>query len=252
MSRCQSVFKIHPAAAAYVKKKGIRQNAERHKENEFLLKMDFADFFPSIRGGDLRRYMTKETPGLLDEEDVERAVRLLFFGQGPDMELRLSIGAPTSPWLSNVLMYDFDESVSRVCGDSEVAYTRYADDVTFSSNEPNALRVVEKELREMVANLPSPRLKFNPKKSIMLSRKSQRRVTGLVLSNDGKVSLGRARKRYLRAAVHHLIIGMLSKEEVVQLRGWLAFARDVEPAFVQRLSGRYGSAMNVVLSKMRG
>jgi hypothetical protein len=149
-------------------------------------------------------------------------------------------------------MYNFDELASRVCGGREVVYTRYADDVTFSSNEPNTLRAVEKELREIVANLSSPRLRFNPKKTIMLSRKSQRRVTGLVLSNDGKVSLGRARKRYLRAAVHHLILGRLSSEEVVQLRGWLAFARDVEPAFVQRLSSRYGPEMDAVLSQVPG
>jgi hypothetical protein len=41
-------------------------------------------------------------------------VRLLFFLQNPGMELRLSIGAPTSPWLSNVLMYRFDEAVSEI------------------------------------------------------------------------------------------------------------------------------------------
>lgn len=168
------------------------------------------------------------------------------------MELRLSIGAPTSPWLSNVLMYSFDTAVSGLCRGGEVAYTRYADDVTFSSNDPNALRDVEKQLREIVANLRSPRLRFNPKKTIMLSRKSQGRVTGLVLSNDGKVSLGRARKRYLRAAVHHLILGKLSNEEAVQLRGWLAFARDVEPEFVRRLSSRYSPEMNVAFSKVVG
>jgi len=82
-----------------------------------------------------------------------------------------------------------------------VAYTRYADDVTFSSNQPNLLRAFEKELRTIVADLESPRLRFKPRKTIMLSRKSERRVTGLVLSNEGKVSLGRARKRHLRSAV---------------------------------------------------
>jgi retron-type reverse transcriptase len=245
MSQCQRMLKVHPAAAAYVRKRGIRQNAEHHCKNEFLLKMDFLDFFPSIRAGDFRRYIAKEAPWILDEEDIERVVRLLFFSEGRDMELRLSIGAPTSPWLSNVLMYEFDEAVSGICRAREVAYTRYADDVTFSSNDPDSLRAVEKELREIVARLRSPRLLFNAKKTIMLSRKSQRRVTGLVLSNDGEVSLGRARKRHLRAAVHHLILGKLSNEEAVQLRGWLAFARDVEPDFVRRLSSRYGTDMNV-------
>jgi retron-type reverse transcriptase len=211
--------------------------------------MDFLDFFPSIRAGDFRRYIAKEVPWLLDEEDIERVVRLLFFTDGRGMELRLSIGAPTSPWLSNVLMREFDEAVSGICRASEIAYTRYADDVTFSSNDPDSLRAVEKQLREIVARLRSPRLQFNAKKTIMLSRKSQRRVTGLVLSNDGEVSLGRATKRQLRAAVHHLILGKLSNEEAVQLRGWLAFARDVEPDFVRRLSSRYGPDMNLALSR---
>jgi hypothetical protein len=148
-------------------------------------------------------------------------------------------------------MYRFDERVSNLCQGGEVAYTRYADDVTFSSHDPNSLRSVEKDLREIVAKLESPRLQFNPRKTIMLSRKSQRRVTGLVLSNEGKVSLGRARKRYLRAAVHHLMLGKLSKEEVVRLRGWIAFARDVEPEFVWRLSSRHPE-MSVVLPKVAG
>jgi retron-type reverse transcriptase len=191
--------------------------------------------------------MAKEAPWLLDERDVERVVRLLFFRQKMDMEFRLSIGAPTSPWLSNVLMYRFDQAVSQICRGAEVAYTRYADDVTFSSNDPDSLRAVEKELREIVESLRSPRLLFNPKKTIMLSRKSQRRVTGLVLSNEGNVSLGRERKRHLSAAVHHLIVGKLDNEEKARLRGWLAFAKDVEPEFVRRLAMRYGPEMNIAL-----
>jgi RNA-directed DNA polymerase len=234
------------------KRKGLDKMRKGIERMSFCSRWILPNFFPSIRGGDLRRYIAKDTPWLLDEEDVERAVRLLFFRKAPDMEFRLSIGAPTSPWLSNVLMYSFDESVSRLCEGGEVAYTRYADDVTFSSDDPNALRDVEKQLREIVSYLPSPRLRFNPKKTIMLSRKSQRRVTGLVLSNDAKVSLGRARKRQLRAAVHHLILGKLSNEEVVQLRGWLAFARDVEPEFVRRLSSRYDPDMNIALSRVVG
>ena len=249
MSSCENVLKVDRAAAAYVRRKGIKHNARKHRENEFLLKMDFANFFPSIRSRDLRRYIAVDAPWLLDNEDIERVVRLLFFSEGPHLGLRLSIGAPTSPWLSNVLMYRFDQSVGRLCRDAKVTFTRYADDVTFSANEPDSLRAVEKALRGIVADLDSPRLVFNSKKTIMLSRKSQRRVTGLVLSNDGNVSLGRARKRIIRAAVHHLILGRLSKEEIAQVRGWLAFARDVEPEFVRRLYNRHSPEMNIALSK---
>jgi RNA-directed DNA polymerase len=50
MARCGSALKVYAAASAYGRKRGIRQNAEQHRENEFLLKMDSLDFFPSIRG----------------------------------------------------------------------------------------------------------------------------------------------------------------------------------------------------------
>jgi RNA-directed DNA polymerase len=113
MSRCQSALKVHAAAAAYVRKRGIKQNVEEHQKN-VSLKDGFFGLLPVDPCRDLHRYIAADVPCLLDKEDVERVVRLLFFSQRAGMELRLSIGAPTSPWLSNVLMYRFDEAVSEI------------------------------------------------------------------------------------------------------------------------------------------
>ena len=65
-------------------------------------------------------------------------------------------------------------------------------------------------------------------------------VTGLILANNGTVSLGRERKRRIRAEIHYLTTGKLTDKEKDTLRGMLAFARDIEPAFVERMKNKYG------------
>lgn len=239
MRKCMGMLRVHSEAMAYRKGRSIKDNVNRHISAEYILKMDFASFFPSIKSTDFKQYITTQAPWLVDATEIDLTARLLFHRAERQQGLRLAIGAPASPWLSNVIMFRFDLAVSKACLGRRVAYSRYADDLTFSSWNPEALREVECDVRRIVKRLKSPALDFNPRKTIMLSRKMQRRITGLILSNDEKISLGRERKRMIRAAVHHLRRGMLGAEETAQLRGLLAFAMDVEPDFVRRLTERY-------------
>ena len=68
-----------------------------------------------------------------------------------------------------------------------------------------------------------------------------RKLTGLILSNQGKVSLGRDRKRLIRAMVHRFVLGKSTPNELDKLRGLIAFSHDVEPDFVNRLRQKFGS-----------
>ena len=68
-----------------------------------------------------------------------------------------------------------------------------------------------------------------------------RRVTGLVLTNDGKVSLGREEKRRIRVQMHYFVTGRLKTEQILQLRGMLAYVHSVEPSFMSRLNKKYGA-----------
>ena len=43
-------------------------------------------------------------------------------------------GAPTSPYLSNLILRDFDKKIQQICSSLNYTYTRYADDITISSN----------------------------------------------------------------------------------------------------------------------
>jgi RNA-directed DNA polymerase len=230
---------IHPSATAYRTGISIRSNAQAHVHNGPILKFDFEDFFPSITSADWRSYC--ESRSLFDDpDDIRISTNIFFHRYAGRPLLRLAIGAPSSPMLSNVLMHEFDARISAAVGKDDVTYTRYADDLTFSAKRTGFLNHVRESLRSVMEEITLPRLKINDSKTVLATRKYKRQVTGLILSNDGTISLGHRRKREIRAALHHYMHGRLDFESQAKLAGTLAFVKDVEPEFLSRLRLKYG------------
>jgi len=82
-------------------------------------------------------------------------------------------------------------------------------------------------------------LSINEEKTVNISRKMRRTLVGLVLSNEGRVSIGREAKRDIRSKMHRYSKGMLSGAEVEHLRGQLAFILSIDPEFVRNLWEKY-------------
>jgi RNA-directed DNA polymerase len=98
------VLPVHDAAAAYRKGRSIFDNAAVHAPNRYLLRMDVTDFFPSIMEADIERYASERPaffPGWTDAD--RKAFRQLLCRHHA-----LTIGAPTSPAVSNAICYDLD------------------------------------------------------------------------------------------------------------------------------------------------
>ena len=239
MKKILSKFEIHAAAKAYCHGLSIVDNARPHTRGQFLLKMDFKDFFPSLKARDFGVFL-KRSKLALDAAEIETLCRILFWMPKGTHDLCLSIGAPTSPMLSNILMMKFDRGISAFCAAHNAAYTRYADDLTFSADRSRTLQLVEKAVLNFSRRSISPALVVNQDKTVRVSRKESRRVTGLVLTNDGKVSLGREGKRRIRVQMHYFVTDRLETEQILHLQGMLAYVHSVEPSFMQRLSKKYG------------
>lgn len=250
----ENVFKklpIHECATAYKPDASIKKNAAAHKDNSYITKFDFKDFFTSIKAGDLVKHVSRYLKGSLDAEDIKDIARISCIKLNGRDELCLSVGAPSSPTLSNTIMFDFDQAVSAWCKTHDIIYTRYADDLAFSTTLKGISGEIEPAIREIVQKLDYPRLRFNTKKTTHLSKKHQRRITGLVITNDGNVSLGRARKREISALIHKFSLGLLPDAEIYSLQGLLGFARDVEPLFLSRMRGKYSSDLIEKILQMR-
>ncbi len=227
---------IHQAANAYVSGSSVRRHAEKHVANNYLLRLDFRQFFPSIKGNDIRRHLVNNRPKLhFVEEDAD--IELLIAAVTRNGEL--VIGAPSSPALSNQIMFQFDDLLHSWCTDSTVTYTRYADDLYFSTSTPDVLRLAQEKVVELLGSVEYPKLSLNDDKTVHTSRMRKRLVTGLSLSSDRKVSLGRKKKRQIRSMIHkHEVAGLKSKERDY-LAGYLAYARSVEPQFIANLERKY-------------
>jgi hypothetical protein len=232
---------VHAAAMAYRDGRSIRDNAAAHVGSGAILKLDFADFFPSIVAGDWRAYCER-CRVFDDEDDVRLSANILFRRTKYGSILHLAIGAPSSPTLSNILMAEFDQRFTEAVAKDKVSFTRYADDLTFSAKRAHNLVGVERAVRRIIREVASPRLRLNEEKTVLATKKFRRVVTGLVLADEGEVSLGRDRKRDIRAALHHYTLGRLNGPETARLAGLLAFVNAVEPTFLTRLVDRYGLA----------
>lgn len=230
---------VHGSSMAYRSGVSIKDNAEIHAGNGPILKLDFQDFFPSIRSSDWLDYCRRNN--VLDSQNASVTSRLLFRKAKGERLLKLSIGAPSSPLLSNILMFDFDRLVAAEAEKRGIRYTRYADDLTFSGQRIGMLKDMLDVVPAAARAIRRPRLRLNREKTKFITASSRRIVTGITLSNDGATGLGHDRKRLIRAKVHHAIQGKLEGEALKILAGELAFANVAEPEFISRLRLKYGS-----------
>lgn len=229
---------VHGAAHGYVKGRGIKSNAAAHANSNFILKMDFSNFFPSIRPADLGRHMKKHLAAQVTEEERRQLYNLVFWRPRGERGLRLCIGAPSSPFISNTIMFDLDSKIHEICQVAGVIYTRYADDLTFSCAEKGVLGQLEARVSSIIDGSKSPRLSVNNEKTVHISRAQRRTVTGININSVGALSIGRDRKRLIRSMVHKSTLGQLSFEEDRELNGLLAFANDIEPEFAVKMRAR--------------
>lgn len=244
---------VHEACTAYRKNISIKDNALAHVKNNYLLKMDFKDFFPSITPEDLIKHIEKNLNWRDWEEDKFIIERLFFYLRNRGDDLKLSIGAPTSPFLSNTILYDFDSAITELCKMQNITYTRYADDLAFSTNVKDILFDFAEIVIENLAQCEYPTITINPDKTVFLSRKGNMHITGLVLSNEKKISIGRSKKRHIKSLVYRVLNNGVTEEEKLYLSGYLSFCVSVEPEFIDRLKEKYGVIIiNELMSKKSG
>ena len=234
------IFPKHKCAMAYRKGMSIKNNALHHVKNAYLLKLDLENFFNSITPEIFWNVWSK-TWNLPSDEDQFFIEKIIFWRfQG---SLILSVGAPSSPSISNFCMYHFDNLIEEICLKMDVVFTRYADDLTFSSNVKNVLFEIPMLVQGVLEDQFNGKLRLNTSKTIFSSKAHNRHVTGITLDNTGKISLGRDRKRYIKHKVHYYTLNMLDIAEINHLKGLISFARFIEPTFFQSLEAKYTSKM---------
>ena len=235
---------VHEAAIAYREGISILHNAKRHRNNRYFLKMDFKDFFPSIKWADLlpiiESWYKESNIDWELNEDAKYLIRHTCFYHN-DI---LPIGYPSSPVISNAVMYPVDINISRLVSDSEkygnAIYTRYSDDIVISTDKKGACRLLLSDFKILIGKTSSPNISINNNKTkIGSSTGGSASVTGLKICSNGHITLHRKHKDHIRLLLSLYKKGMLEPDEHTSLLGHLAYAHYTAPDFYTKLQNKF-------------
>ncbi|MEB8192424.1 retron St85 family RNA-directed DNA polymerase [Raoultella terrigena] len=233
-------FPVHTSSMAYRTGISIKDNAASHRINSFLLKMDLANFFNSLTPDIFWSVWEEHWEPLSTVE--HRLVENIIFWDNKG-KLMLSVGAPSSPTVSNFCLFFFDIAVSKYCAKLNVTYTRYADDLTFSCNIPDTLSAIPEFISIVLKEKYSGKISINHQKTVFSSKAHNRHVTGVTITNDEKLSIGRNKKRYIKHLINQYKYNLLDSDGINHLRGMISFANHIEPEFLNSLRNKYSSTL---------
>lgn len=233
-----SKIPIHQGAMAYRKNTSTLDNAKSHAQYRFFVKVDLENFFPSIKFDDLKLALEQlqSSPIPLNEDSLN-VIQLCCF----DKNDQLPIGYPTSPIISNIVMKDFDNKVTLMLHKlGNIHYTRYADDMIFSTNIAGMAGSILSGIKDVIASSSSPKIKLNDKKTRVSSASAGNTyVTGLKIHVSGKVGVPKNYRDKVRLLLNLKRKGKLEEKELLELKGHLNYLRSVDPSLYTRLSSKY-------------
>lgn len=178
---------ISPYCEGFVKEHSIVTNARCHVNKSQVLSIDIQDFFPSIT--------QKQVSDVFEElgytREVADCLAQLCCNEGV-----LPQGAPTSPYLANLVCRGMDEELAELSAKHGVTFTRYADDMTFSGD--GNLAAMLPEIGRIIGGCG---FQLNEKKTRLQSG-ACKLITGLVVE-DGRVKVPKSYKRKLRQEIYY-------------------------------------------------
>lgn len=186
------LFPRHKCAHGFERGKSIVTHARQHVGRQYVYTVDIQNFFPSITRGRVFGMLQAYPMGA--SEPVARYIANLTTYKGA-----LPQGAPTSPILANLLCRRLDSRLFKWARENGYVYSRYADDLTFSTNQDS----VPKSDRALIDKIIKDEgFEVNEKKKRLMPYYKRQMVTGLIVNE--KLNLPREKLRGLRALLHNI------------------------------------------------
>lgn len=184
----------------------IVTNATAHRNKRFVFNADLKDFFPSINFGRVRGFFQSDNNFSLDPKVAT------IIAQIACRDNQLPQGSPCSPVISNLIAHILDIHLNRLARAGRCTYTRYVDDITFSTNEREFPASIARLVRGstdkwvpgdgLVKRVYSSGYSLNYDKTRMQQRDSRQDTTGLIVNK--KVNVRNEYYKRARAKCDHL------------------------------------------------
>jgi hypothetical protein len=220
----------------------ICTNARKHRNRRYVFNIDLTNFFGSINFGRVRGFFIKDKRFQLDPKVATILAQIACFKQG------LPQGSPCSPVISNLIGNILDAHMVRLAARTGCVYTRYADDLTFSTNKrcfPQSIAIPSDTDNhawvpgsELLRIVNHSGFSINPKKTRMQYHCSRQEVTGLVVNE--KINIRSEYRHNTRAMAHRLftkgdfLLPAHTKDENGN------YSLGIRPGSLNQLHGRLG------------
>lgn len=230
----------NPVSHGFRKGASILTNASVHRGRRFVFNVDLKDFFDSINFGRVYGFFLKNKDFSLTE-DVAKVLAAICCYEG-----KLPQGSPCSPVISNLIGQILDIRLVKLARHNGCSYSRYADDLTFSTNNrifPSDIAIHGKDHSWEVGHALSKIInksgfELNPKKTRMQYCDSRQEVTGLIVNR--RTNTPSEYRRQTRAMTHKLVTtgGFLITKMKADATG--TFAPTQVAGSINHLQGMYG------------
>lgn len=186
----------------FVWNRSVATNASRHVGKNYVFNIDLENFFHSIHQA--RIWKRLQLPPFKLGGGKEPVARLIASLTCHDFGLEKNVlpqGAPTSPTITNIICEKLDRKLLGLAKRFNVQYTRYADDITFSSNH-NVYQKDSDFITELERIVKEQGFTINPSKTRLQKRGYKQEVTGIIVNE--KLNVPRHYIKQLRMSIHLL------------------------------------------------
>lgn len=202
------------------RKRSIITNARQHRNRRYVLNLDLADFFPTFNFGRVRGFFMKNADFALHERTAT------FVAQIACRDGKLPQGSPCSPIIADLVAHILDVRLAKLAKTNRVTYSRYADDITFSTSQkafptdiaaPDPANPAQWILAApLTGKIEHSGFTINPGKTRMQYRDSRQTVTGLIVNQT--VNIRAEYYRTVRSMCHLLFkTGRYHRPEIARL-----------------------------------
>lgn len=244
----------HNAAHAYVEERAIVTNAQVHVNNYNFVNTDLSNFFPSIKREHIYDAMRRNRnlyamTMWITTEQMDTFFDILLYNDA------LPQGSAASPFISNIVMVPLDHHITEYLREHhrDIIYTRYADDMTFSSKLPIKPEVITGEIIQKAKELAYSNhdfIQINPEKTRYTTYRGKNRVTGIKINAENKLSIGYKEKQQIKTDMFALLVAKENgtnieeqhKQEVV---GMFSYLHAVEPDYAKHLKRVWARKFNI-------
>lgn len=185
-----ALYKPQECVMGFVKGKSVVDNAKKHINKCYVQNLDIKDFFPTITQEMVLRCLI-HYPYKINYSVAFMIARLSCIKREDGSKV-LPQGSPTSPILANMVCEKLDLSIMNLAKQYNLDYTRYADDMTFSS-QYNSFKDEGKFMKALNSIIENNGFKINPDKKRIQKHGSRQEVTGIIISSKTNV-----RRKYIK------------------------------------------------------